>query len=92
MLIILFLLYLPCMRLVNEDNSINCFHFKCLDTNTIYTIVTTTNTHPNSEPHYFDKAHKAVEEVLRSDGVRRKFTRLQLKKRFINIEQLKLEL
>lgn len=92
MLITIFLLYLPYMELVNEDNSVNCIHFKCLDTNSIYTIVGTENTHPSSEPHYFDKAHKCIDEVLRSDGVRRKLTRTQLKKRFINIEELKFEL
>lgn len=66
------------MELLDLDKSIRFKKFKCLDTNQIYEIVQTECT-----GRYIINA---IDTIVRSDGLRKSFARMELKTRFTNIE------
>ena len=77
------------MNIINDKNSIRFGSFKCLDTNKVYTVMSTRSTFDLSQPHYKDSALKSEDIVKRGDGVKRVLMRSQLKSRFTNIEEYK---
>ena len=77
------------MNIINDKNSIRFSCFKCLDTNKVYTVMSTRSTFDLSQPHYKDSALKSEDIVEREDGMRRTLMRSQLKSRFTNIEEYK---
>ena len=77
------------MNIINDKNSIRFGSFKCLDTNKVYTVMSTRSTFDLSQPHYKDSALKSEDIVERDDGVRRTLMRSDLKSRFTNIEEHK---
>lgn len=79
------------MNIINDKNSIRFGSFKCLDTNKVYTVMSTRSTFDLSQPHYKDSALKSEDIVERDDGVRRTLMRSDLKSRFTNIEEHKLK-
>ena len=66
------------MKLLNSDNTISFKKFKCLVTNQIYEVVQTECT-----GRYITNA---IDTLVRSDGLRRSFARVELGQRFSNIE------
>ena len=66
------------MELLDFDKSIKFKKFKCLNTNQIYEIVQTECT-----GRYIINA---IDTLVRSDGLRKSFARMELKTRFTNIE------
>jgi len=76
------------MNIINDKNSIRFVSFKCLDTNKVYTVISTRSTLGINEPHYKDSALKSEDIIKREDGVKRVLSRSQLKSRFTNIEQV----
>ena len=66
------------MELLDSRNTIAFKKFKCLDTNQIYEIVQTECT-----GRYIINA---IDTIVRSDGLRKSFARMELKTRFTNIE------
>ena len=79
------------MNIINDKNGIRFGSFKCLDTNKVYTVMSTRSTFDLSQPHYKDSALKSEDIVERDDGVRRTLMRSDLKSRFTNIEEFKLK-
>ena len=79
------------MNIINDKNGIRFGSFKCLDTNKVYTVMSTRSTFDLSQPHYKDSALKSEDIVEREDGMRRTLMRSQLKSRFTNIEEHKLK-
>ena len=79
------------MNIINDKNSIRFGSFKCLDTNKVYTVMSTRSTFDLSQPHYKDSALKSEDIVEREDGMRRTLMRSDLKSRFTNIEEHKLK-
>ena len=79
------------MNIINDKNSIRFGSFKCLDTNKVYTVMSTRSTFDLSQPHYKDSALQSEDIVERDDGVRRTLMRSDLKSRFTNIEEHKLK-
>ena len=79
------------MNIINDKNSIRFACFKCLDTNKVYTVISTRSTFDLSQPHYKDSALKSEDIIEREDGMRRTLMRSQLKSRFTNIEEYKLK-
>jgi len=77
------------MNIINDKNSIRFGSFKCLDTNKVYTVISTRSTLGLNEPHYKDSALKSEDIVKREDGMRRTLMRSDLKSRFTNIEEYK---
>ena len=77
------------MNIINDKNGIRFGSFKCLDTNKVYTVMSTRSTFDLSQPHYKDSALKSEDIVKREDGVKRVLMRSQLKSRFTNIEEYK---
>ncbi len=77
------------MNIINDKNSIRFGSFKCLDTNKVYTVMSTRSTFDLSQPHYKDSALKSEDIVKREDGVKRVLMRSELKIRFTNIEEYK---
>jgi len=77
------------MNIINDKNGIRFGSFKCLDTNKVYTVMSTRSTFDLSQPHYKDSALKSEDIVEREDGMRRTLMRSQLKSRFTNIEEYK---
>ena len=80
------------MNILNDDNSIRFGCFKCLNTDKVYTITSSTSTFDLSKPSYLDKAILSEETIKREDGVVRKLSRSHLKERFTNIEEYKQKL
>jgi len=76
------------MNILNKNNTIRFGCFKCLDTNSVYTVISTVTTHGPNEKQYLDKCIKSQDTLKRGDGLKRIFTRTQLKERFTNIEQV----
>lgn len=77
------------MNLLNKDKSIRCIKFKCLLTNEIFEVVGTTST-LGDLPYHRDNVSRTKDKVKRlSDEVNKIFTRLELEKRFTNIEIMK---
>ncbi len=66
------------MELLDFNNTIRFKKFKCLNTNQIYEIVQTECT-----GRYIKNA---IDTIVRSDGLRKSFARMELKTRFTNIE------
>ena len=66
------------MELLDSDKSIKFKKFKCLRTNQIYEIVQTECT-----GRYIINS---IDTLVRSDGLRKSFARMELKARFTNIE------
>ena len=66
------------MNILKKDNTVAFKKFKCLTTSQIYEVVQTKCT-----GRYITNA---IDTVLRSDGLRRSFTRVELRTRFNNIE------
>ena len=79
------------MNIINDKNGIRFGSFKCLDTNKVYTVMSTRSTFDLSQPHYKDSALQSEDIVEREDGVRRTLMRSDLKSRFTNIEEYKLK-
>jgi hypothetical protein len=77
------------MNIINDKNGIRFGSFKCLDTNKVYTVMSTRSTFDLSQPHYKDSALKSEDIIEREDGMRRTLMRSQLKSRFTNIEEYK---
>ena len=77
------------MNIINDKNGIRFGSFKCLDTNKVYTVMSTRSTFDLSQPHYKDSALKSEDIVKREDGVKRVLMRSELKSRFTNIEEYK---
>lgn len=77
------------MNIINDKNSIRFGSFKCLDTNKVYTVMSTRSTFDLKQPHYKDSALKSEDIVKREDGVKRVLMRSELKSRFTNIEEYK---
>ena len=77
------------MNIINDKNGIRFGSFKCLDTNKVYTVMSTRSTFDLSQPHYKDSALQSEDIVERDDGMRRTLMRVQLKDRFTNIEEYK---
>lgn len=67
------------MELVNDDYSINCAKFKCLDSGYVYTLL--------GSQAAGDIEH-TIDTISREDGHRGKTRRSSLKKKFKNIEPL----
>ena len=65
------------MKLVNDDNSLNCTEFKCLETGMYYEV---TGSKDNG------KAIDTIDTLIREDGKKKKVLRSSLKKRYTNIE------
>ena len=80
------------MNIINDKNSIRFGSFKCLDTNKVYTVMSTRSTFDLSQPHYKDSALKSEDIVRREDGMKRVLARVDLKSRFTNVEEHKLKL
>lgn len=76
------------MNILNKNNTIRFGSFRCLDTDKVYTIISTVITHGPKEVQYLDKCIKSKDTLKREDGLKRIFTRTQLKKRFKNVEQV----
>ena len=66
------------MELLDSRNIITFRKFKCLDTNQTYEIVQTECT-----GRYIINS---IDTIVRSDGLRKSFARMELKTRFNNIE------
>ena len=66
------------MNILKKDDTIAFKKFKCLRTNQIYEVVQTKCT-----GRYINNA---TDTLVRSDGLRKSFTRMELKTRFTNIE------
>lgn len=66
------------MELLDLDKSIRFKKFKCLNTNQIYEIVQTECTGR--------QIINSTDTLVRSDGLRKSFARMELKTRFTNIE------
>ena len=66
------------MNILKQDNTITFKKFKCLNNNQIYEIVQTECT-----GRYIINA---IDTIVRSDGLRKSFARMELKTRFTNIE------
>jgi hypothetical protein len=79
------------MNIINDKNGIRFGSFKCLDTNKVYTVMSTRSTFDLSQPHYKDSALQSEDIVEREDGTRRTLMRSDLKSRFTNIEEYKLK-
>ena len=62
------------MNILKQDNTITFKKFKCLNTNQIYEIVQTECT-----GRYIINA---IDTIVRSDGLRKSFARMELKTRF----------
>tara|TARA_B110000902_G_scaffold230181_1_gene271478 strand:- start:888 stop:1136 length:249 start_codon:yes stop_codon:yes gene_type:complete len=80
------------MNIINDKNSIRFACFKCLDTNKVYTVISTRSTFDLSQPHYKDSALRTEDIIKREDGVKRVLARVDLKSRFTNVEEHKLKL
>jgi len=68
------------MELLDSDKSIKFKKFKCLRTNQIYEVVQTECT-----GRYIINS---IDTLVRSDGLRKSFARMELKARFANIEEI----
>tara|TARA_R110000737_G_scaffold42983_1_gene63525 strand:- start:128 stop:373 length:246 start_codon:yes stop_codon:yes gene_type:complete len=79
------------MNIINDKNSIRFTCFKCLDTDKVYTVISSRSTAGLDEPHYKDSALRTEDIVRREDGMKRVLSRLDLKSRFTNIEEYKLK-
>ena len=66
------------MELLDSNNIITFRKFKCLKSNQVYEIVQTECT----GRHIIN----ATDTIVRSDGLRKSFARMELKTRFTNIE------
>ena len=66
------------MELLDSNNIITFRKFKCLKSNQVYEIVQTECT-----GRYIKNA---IDTIVRSDGLRKSFARMELKTRFNNIE------
>jgi len=77
------------LNILDNNNSIRFGCFKCLDTNKVYTVMSTRSTFDLSQPHYKDRALQSEDIIERDDGMRRTLMRIQLKSRFTNIEEYK---
>lgn len=66
------------MNILNKNNTIAFKKFKCLTTNKIYEVVQTTCKGR--------AVINSVDTLVRSDGLRRSFSRMELRTRFTNIE------
>tara|TARA_R110000823_G_scaffold31427_1_gene89423 strand:- start:331 stop:579 length:249 start_codon:yes stop_codon:yes gene_type:complete len=80
------------MNIINDKNSIRFACFKCLDTDKVYTVISSRSTAGLDEPHYKDSALRTEDIVRREDGMKRVLARVDLKSRFTNIEEYKLKL
>tara|TARA_B110000208_G_C11744278_1_gene421108 strand:+ start:131 stop:379 length:249 start_codon:yes stop_codon:yes gene_type:complete len=80
------------MNIINDKNSIRFACFKCLDTDKVYTVISSRSTAGLDEPHYKDSALRTEDIVSREDGMKRVLARVDLKSRFTNIEEYKLKL
>tara|TARA_R110000850_G_C9801060_1_gene450427 strand:- start:376 stop:624 length:249 start_codon:yes stop_codon:yes gene_type:complete len=80
------------MNIINYKNSIRFACFKCLDTDKVYTVISSRSTAGLDEPHYKDSALRTEDIVRREDGMKRVLARVDLKSRFTNIEEYKLKL
>ena len=76
------------MNILDDKNSIRFVSFRCLDSDKVYTIISTRSTLGANEPHYKDSALKSEDILKREDGLRRVFYRSELRVRFTNIEQV----
>jgi len=77
------------MELIDSNNVISFRKFKCLVTNQIYEVVQTKCTDKPRDNHnrYAVRGSKnAIDTIVRSDGLRKSFTRAGLRHRFSNIE------
>lgn len=70
------------MNLVNDDYTLKGLKFKCLDTGNIYTVVGSSVGERGVE--------NTLDTLVRCDSVRRSLRRSQLKKRFKNVELIRL--
>ena len=77
------------MNIINDKNGIRFGSFKCLDTNKVYTVMSTRSTFDLKQPHYKDRALQSEDIIERDDGMRRTLMRSDLKSRFTNIEEYK---
>ena len=77
------------MNIINDKNSIRFGSFKCLDTNKVYTVISTRSTFDLKQPHYKDSSLQSEDIVKREDGMKRVLMRSDLKSRFTNIEEHK---
>jgi len=66
------------MELLDSNNTITFKKFKCLRTNQIYEVVQTECTGR--------QIINSIDTLVRSDGLRKSFARMELKTRFTNIE------
>ena len=66
------------MELIDSNSIISFKKFKCLRTNQIYEVVQTECTGR--------RVSNAIDTLVRSDGLRKSFTRAELRTRFSNIE------
>lgn len=73
------------MNLLDEHNSIRSINFKCLLTNKTYQVVGSLSTLGNLDS-YRDNVSRCKDKLIREDGEIRVIDRMDLKKRFTNIE------
>lgn len=75
------------MELVNDYGSISTIKFRCLIKNEEYMVIGTNNDHNGESWH--ESVWKSTDIVKRlSDGLKKGYTREELKKRFAKIEVL----
>ncbi len=72
------------MELVNKKGTINALNFKCLKTDFNYRIIGSKSTHTGS--FFQDSVWKSKDLIIRSDGIKKIYTREELKKRFNNVQ------
>lgn len=73
------------MNIIDNNGSIRCLNFICLDTNLEYQILGTSSTYKGVGR---DNHTMSTSKLKREDGVVRHLTQPQLKQRFVNIKQL----
>lgn len=73
------------MNLVNPNGTLSAIKFKCLIKNEVYMVVGTNNDH-NGE-FWNDSVWKSTDIIKRlSDGLKKSYTREEMKRRFKNVE------
>jgi len=76
------------MNILDDKNSIRFVSFRCLNSDKVYTVISTRSVFDISKPSYLDNPLLSEDILRREDGLKRVFRRGELKVRFTNIEQV----
>ena len=74
-------------NILDDNGSIKSMRFMCNRTNMTYEITGTESTLGDLD-HWRDNVSRCIDTIVREDGDKRKWERMDLKKRFTNVKLL----